>query len=133
MGTVYSHASLQCSHQTNHCKPFNLTEHVTHSYSVFTIHPYLAQFIPHAISIYCNKFLLHIHKIYKCSCTKTLSDMIEEIQLEAARTAIGAKRRSSHAALYFELGWISLYDRRKMHNMFKLYTILNHLTSKLLE
>ncbi len=38
------------------------------------------------------------------SCTKALSDMIEEIQLEAARTATGAKRRSTHAALYFELG-----------------------------
>ncbi len=58
--------------------------------------------------------------------------MIEEIQLEAARTATGAKRRSSHAALYFELGWISLYDRRKMHKMCKLYTILNHLTPKYL-
>ncbi len=27
---------------------------------------------------------------------------------------------------------ISLYDRRKMHKMFKLYTILNHLTPKYL-
>ncbi len=51
------------------------------------------------------------------SCTKALGDMIEEIQLEDARTATGAKRRSSHTALYFELGWISLYDRRKMHKM----------------
>ncbi len=66
------------------------------------------------------------------SCTKALSDMIEEIQLEAVRTATGAKQRSSHAALYFELGWISLYDRRKMHEMFKWYTILNHLTPKYL-
>ncbi len=66
------------------------------------------------------------------SCTKALNDMIEEIQLEAARTAAGAKRQSSHAALYFELGWISLYDRRQMHKIFKLYTILNHLTPKYL-
>ncbi len=66
------------------------------------------------------------------SCTKAVSDMIEEIQLEAARTATGAKQGSSHAALYFELGWISLYDRRKMHKMCKLHTILNHLTPKYL-
>ncbi len=66
------------------------------------------------------------------SCTKALSDMIEEIQLEAAQTATGAKRRSSHAALYFELGWISLYNKCKMHKMCKLYTILNHLTPKYL-
>ncbi len=46
--------------------------------------------------------------------TKALSDMIEEIQLEAARTVTGAKRQSSQAAFYFELGWVSLYDRRKM-------------------
>ncbi len=58
--------------------------------------------------------------------------MIEEIQLEAAQTLTGANRQSSHAALYFEHGWISLYDRRKMGKMCKLYTILNHLTPKYL-
>ncbi len=58
------------------------------------------------------------------SCTKAPSDVIKEIQLEVVRTATGAKRRSSHAALYFELGWISLSDRSKMH---KMCTILNHL------
>ncbi len=67
------------------------------------------------------------------SCTKALSDMIEEIQLEATRTATGAKWWSSYAALYFEFGWISLYDRCKIHKMFKkLYTILNHLPPKIL-
>ncbi len=58
------------------------------------------------------------------SCTKALSDIIEEIQLEAARTATGAKRISSHAALYFELDWI-LYDRHKMHKMCKLYILFS--------
>ncbi len=52
--------------------------------------------------------------------------MIEEIQLEAAQTATGAKRRSSYAALYFELGSISLYDRRKMHKMCKMDEKLVH-------
>ncbi len=47
--------------------------------------------------------------------------MIEEIQLETARTATGANHVSSDAALYFELGWISLYDRCKMHKMCKSY------------
>ncbi len=41
------------------------------------------------------------------SCTKELSDMINKIQLEASETDTGAKRQSSHAALYFELGSIS--------------------------
>ncbi len=43
-----------------------------------------------------------------------------------------SKTNKTHAALYFELGWISLYDRREMHKMCKLYTILNHLTPKYL-
>ncbi len=34
------------------------------------------------------------------SCTKALSNMIEEIQLQTARTATRAKRQSPHAALY---------------------------------
>ncbi len=38
------------------------------------------------------------------SCTEALSDMIEEIQLEASEIATRAKQRSSHAELYFELG-----------------------------
>ena len=42
------------------------------------------------------------------SCTKELSDLVEEVQLEAAHTVSGAKRKSSHTALYYELGWTSL-------------------------
>ena len=57
------------------------------------------------------------------SCTKELSDKVEALQLEAARCATGAKHYSSHAALYDELGWISLYDRRKMHKLCKLYAV----------
>jgi hypothetical protein len=66
------------------------------------------------------------------SCTKELSDMVEGTQLEAARTVTGAKRYSSHASLYNELGWNSLQDRRKMHKLCKLFAIHNQLTPKYL-
>jgi hypothetical protein len=66
------------------------------------------------------------------SCTKELSDMVEGVQLEAARTVTGAKRYSSHAALYTELGWNSLSVRRKMHKLIKLFAIHNQLTPEYL-
>jgi hypothetical protein len=61
------------------------------------------------------------------SCTQEQSDKIEAIQLEAARTVTGAKRRSSHAALYSELGWSPLSERRQIHKVSKIYTIHNKL------
>ena len=66
------------------------------------------------------------------SCTKELSDLVEEVQLEAACTVSGAKRKSSHTALYYELGWTSLSAQRKMHKLSKLYAIHNNLSPQYL-
>lgn len=66
------------------------------------------------------------------SCTKELSNAIEAVQLEAARTVSGAKKRSSHEALYMELGWLSLHERRQIHRLTKIYMIHNNLAPKYL-
>ncbi len=58
------------------------------------------------------------------SCTKAESKLIESLQLEAARTVTGAKRGTSHALLYSELGWQSLEKRRYVHKLCKMYQIV---------
>ena len=64
--------------------------------------------------------LLEYGDILFDSCTKELSDKLESVQLEAARLVTGAKRYTSHQALYNELGWITLENRRKCINCKKL-------------
>ncbi len=59
------------------------------------------------------------------SCTQELSNSIEKLQHEAARTVTGAKFRSSPELLYKELGWTSLFNRRKIHKLTKIYSITN--------
>ena len=59
------------------------------------------------------------------SCTKELSQKLEAIQLEAARIVTGAKKRTSHSALYKELGWQSLEQRRHTHKLLKCYSIID--------
>ncbi len=49
------------------------------------------------------------------SYTKTLRDMLEEIKLENACTATGAKWWFSHDARHHELVGISLYDRQYIY------------------
>jgi hypothetical protein len=57
------------------------------------------------------------------SCSAADSDRLEVVQLEAARTATGAKRCTSHNALYKELGWQPLYMRRRNNKLIKMYCI----------
>jgi hypothetical protein len=47
------------------------------------------------------------------NCSKEESDLLEQIQLSAARTVTGATRVTSHSLLYQETGWESLKTRRK--------------------
>ena len=49
------------------------------------------------------------------NCTSTDGSRLEQFQLCVARTVTGAKRGTSHAALYRETGWQKLSDRR--HNI----------------
>ncbi len=53
------------------------------------------------------------------SCNKELSDLIDNVQLEAAHTVTGAKYRSSHEALHKELGWMPLTERRHLHKLLR--------------
>ncbi len=61
------------------------------------------------------------------SCTKEISDMINNVQLEAACTVTGAKYRSSCEALHKYLGWMSFKTERILtHKLSKIYAIYNN-------
>jgi hypothetical protein len=62
------------------------------------------------------------------SCGITDSSRLESVQLEAARLVTGAKRGTSHSALYRELGWLTLKERRKIHKLVKIYKIVNRIS-----
>ncbi len=57
------------------------------------------------------------------SCSKSASDKLRNVQLEAARIVTGCKRHTSHSQLYSELGWIKLSDCRESNKLKKLYCI----------
>jgi hypothetical protein len=58
------------------------------------------------------------------SCTAEDSSRIENVQLEAARIATGAKRGTSHTALYNETGWAPLAQRRQLHKLKKMHQVI---------
>jgi len=60
------------------------------------------------------------------SCSEGDSEKLEEVQLKAARLATGAKKRTSHGALYRELGWTPLKDRRAMFKLIKMFNVVKH-------
>ena len=62
------------------------------------------------------------------SCNQSDCEVLEDIQLEAARLVTGTKRRTSHGSLYEELGWPLLNERRKVYKLTKMYTMANHLS-----
>ena len=57
---------------------------------------------------------------------KQEADLLESIQLDAARIITGLRRGTSHAILYKELGWVPLSERRKNHKLIHFYKILNN-------
>lgn len=61
-------------------------------------------------------------------CTQQQSELLESIQLDAARIITGLRRGTSHATLYAELGWCSLAERRKNSKLIHFYKILNNET-----
>lgn len=61
-------------------------------------------------------------------CNKQQSDLLESIQLDAARIITGLRRGTSHSILYDELGWCSLSIRRKNSKLIHFYKILNYET-----
>ena len=66
------------------------------------------------------------------ACSNEMGDKLEAVQIEAAQTITGAKRRSSHEGLYKELGLNTLKHRRQLHKLKKMFDITNNLTPKYL-
>lgn len=62
------------------------------------------------------------------ACTQQQSNLLESIQLDAARIITGLRRGTSHSILYAELGWSSLTERRKNSKLIHFYKILNNET-----
>ena len=56
---------------------------------------------------------------------KNEADLLESIQLDAARIIAGLRRGTSHAILYKELGWIPLSERRSNQKLIQFFKILN--------
>ena len=56
------------------------------------------------------------------------ADLLETVQLAAARAVTGANCRTSHVILYDETGWETLSKRREKHRLILFYKIINGLT-----
>ena len=51
------------------------------------------------------------------NCTTGDSNLLEDFQLDIARTVTGAKRGTSHTAIYNETGWLKLDERRSLSKL----------------
>ena len=59
------------------------------------------------------------------NCTKQQSDLLESIQLDAARIITGLRRGTSHQVLLSETGIPALSERRTDAKLIQFYKILN--------
>jgi len=62
------------------------------------------------------------------NCPKYLLDMLEGVQLRAAKIISGAISRTSTALIYTEMGWDTLEERRKTQRLSTMYKITHELT-----
>jgi hypothetical protein len=62
------------------------------------------------------------------SCTIEEKTKLEDVQLEAARIALGAKKGTSHEQLYNAIKWETLQDRRDKLKLATMYKVLNNMT-----
>ena len=60
------------------------------------------------------------------NCTKQQSDLLESIQLDAARIITGLRKGTSHDILYKETGLCPLVTRRKHSKLIQFFKILNN-------
>ena len=60
------------------------------------------------------------------NCSGTLSNMLENLHLEAIRINIGAVKGTSHEKLYKEFGFYTLKERRKRHKLLMFQKMINH-------
>ncbi len=56
-----------------------------------------------------------------------LLNRLENIQLQSTRIVTGAKRGTSHALLYREIGWDTLNVRRKLHKLTMFHQMVHKL------
>ena len=66
-------------------------------------------------------------------CTQSDQDLLESIQLAAARVVTGALSHTSHIKLYAETGWETLAERRRKHRLTLMYKIMNGATPAYLQ
>lgn len=60
-------------------------------------------------------------------CTQADRDLLESIQLAAARVVTGAMSRTSHSKIYEETGWETLSERRRKQKLVLMFKIVNGL------
>ena len=65
-------------------------------------------------------------------CTQDESELLESIQLDAARVVTGAKRGTSHIKTYEECGWETLSQRRENSQLTQFYKMVNNETPQYL-
>lgn len=61
-----------------------------------------------------------------------LVELLEGVQLRAAKVICGATRGTSHALIYRELKWETLQQRRQQHRLVTMYKIINGLAPEYL-
>ena len=66
------------------------------------------------------------------NCRIQESDLLESIQLEAARIITGLRKGTSHEKLYTELGWVPLKERQRTNKLILLHKILHDETPEYL-
>jgi hypothetical protein len=66
------------------------------------------------------------------NCSKQESELLEGVQLEAARIITGLRKGTSHGKLYTELGWVPLKERRRINKLILLHKILHDETPEYL-
>ncbi len=62
------------------------------------------------------------------NCPQYLINLLEDVQLRAAKVICGATNRTSRALIYKELGWQTLQTRRKDHRLATMYKIMHNST-----
>jgi len=67
------------------------------------------------------------------NCTQQSKELLESIQLEAARIITGLRSGTSHNKLYNELGWETLSTRRNKHKHIMMYKIMHGLSPQYLQ
>jgi hypothetical protein len=65
-------------------------------------------------------------------CTVAEANILENIQLRAARIISGAIRHTSHAKIYDELGWETLSQRRERHKLILYHKMVHNLAPEYL-